>query len=157
MAGGALGGDDDDGIVGINVTPLVDIMLVLLIIFMVASSYIVQNSIEVELPQAATGGETLDTTLSVVIKPDGSLYLEGEKATEAVIAARCQKVKADADAENAKNKAEGKAERNNPQAVIAADKNVSHGRVVQVIDLVRKNGVMNFAINIDPDVVAEGG
>ena len=49
MAGGASFGDDDEGIVGINVTPLVDVMLVLLIIFMVASTYIVKNSIEVDL------------------------------------------------------------------------------------------------------------
>ena len=55
MAGGA-NLDDDEGIVGINVTPLVDVMLVLLIIFMVASTYIVKNSIEVDLPKAATGG-----------------------------------------------------------------------------------------------------
>ena len=47
MAGGA-NLDDDEGIVGINVTPLVDVMLVLLIIFMVASTYIVKNSIEVD-------------------------------------------------------------------------------------------------------------
>ena len=55
MAGGA-NLDDDEGIVGINVTPLVDVMLVLLIIFMVASTYIVKNSIEVDLPKAATQG-----------------------------------------------------------------------------------------------------
>ena len=42
----------------INVTPLVDVMLVLLIIFMVASTYIVKPSIEVELPKAASGGES---------------------------------------------------------------------------------------------------
>ena len=54
MAGGAHM-DDDDEITGINVTPLVDIMLVLLIIFMVASNYIVKEAIEVNLPKAATG------------------------------------------------------------------------------------------------------
>ena len=157
MAGGSLGGDDEDGIVGINVTPLVDIMLVLLIIFMVASSYIVQNSIEVDLPKAATGGETLDTTLSVVVKADGSLFLDGEPATEALIIKRCEKVLADAKVENDRNKAAGSKKRNEPQAIIAADKNVSHGRVIQLIDLVRKNGVIRFAINIDPEVVGEGG
>lgn len=141
MAGGALGGDEDEGIVGINVTPLVDIMLVLLIIFMVASSYIVDNSIEVELPQAATGGETLDTMLSLVIKADGSLFLNGEPTTREAIAARCKAV-------SAKEKG--------AQASIAADKNVSHGEVVRIIDLVRQNGVLKFAINIDPDVVGEG-
>ena len=50
-------GDDDDGINAINVTPLVDIMLVLLVIFMVASAYIVKDTIEVELPKAAPGSK----------------------------------------------------------------------------------------------------
>ena len=57
MAGGAQQ-DDDQGITAINVTPLVDIMLVLLIIFMVTSAYIVKPSIEVDLPKAAAAGET---------------------------------------------------------------------------------------------------
>ena len=134
MAGGA-DMDDDDGIVAINVTPLVDVMLVLLIIFMVASTYIVKPSIEVELPKAATGGDTLDTTLSIVVSKDGLLFLNGEKATEDDIAKRCKKVA----------KADPKA-----QAIIAADKQTSHGKVVRVIDLVRRNGVLKFAINIDP-------
>ena len=135
MAGGA-SFDDEDGIVGINVTPLVDVMLVLLIIFMVASTYIVKNSIEVELPKAATGGDVLDTTLSVVVAADGKLFLNGEPATEQSIAARCRVV----------SKADPKA-----QAIIAADKKTVHGNVVKVIDLVRKNGVNKFAINVEPE------
>ncbi len=149
-----MGGDDDDGITGINVTPLVDIMLVLLIIFMVASSYIVQNSIEVELPKAATGGETLDTTLSVVIKPDGTLFLNGEPTDEANLAEVCKRAAAKSAAEKAAAKPGGP-KPDEPQAIIAADKNVSHGRVVRIIDLVRQNGVIKFAINIDPEQLEE--
>ena len=77
--------DDDEGIVDINVTPLVDVMLVLLIIFMVASAYIVKPSIEVDLPKAATGGETLDTTLSVIVTDSGKLFLNGEPTTREAI------------------------------------------------------------------------
>ena len=134
MAGGA-NLDDDDGINDINVTPLVDVMLVLLIIFMVASTYIVKPSIEVDLPKAATGGDTLDTTLSIVIGSQGELFLNGEKTTEDGIVRRCQEIsKTDKDA----------------QAIIAADKRTSHGAVVRIIDLVRLNGVRRFAINIEP-------
>ncbi len=135
MAGGAKMDDDDEGIVDINVTPLVDVMLVLLIIFMVASAYIVKPSIEVDLPKAATGGETLDTTLSVIVTDSGKLFLNGEPTTREAIAARCQAVA----------QVDDKA-----QAIIAADKATSHGTVVEVIDLVRRNGVRRFAINIDP-------
>ena len=134
MAGGT-NMDDDEGIVDINVTPLVDVMLVLLIIFMVASAYIVKPSIEVDLPKAATGGETMDTTLSVIVTSDGKLFLNGEPSNSAAIAARCRSA----------SKADEKA-----QAIIAADKATPHGKVVEVIDLVRQNGVRRFAINIDP-------
>jgi biopolymer transport protein ExbD len=134
VAGGA-GGEDDDGITGINVTPLVDIMLVLLIIFMVTASYIVKPSLEVDLPKAASGGDTLDTTLSLVLAKDGSLFLNGEATTREAIAARCKEVAAK----------DPKA-----QAIIAADNAALHGQVVSLIDLIRVNGVLKFAINIQP-------
>ena len=75
MAGGA-NIDDDDEITGINVTPLVDIMLVLLIIFMVASNYIVKEAIEVNLPKAATGEEmnTENKSIALILKKDGRLF-----------------------------------------------------------------------------------
>ena len=128
-------GQDDDGIVGINVTPLVDIMLVLLIIFMVASTYIVNPSIEVELPQAAAGGETVETTLALVLQEDGTLYLNGSETTSELVAAKCRELS-----------------RNNPatQAVIAADEAARHGQVVALIDLIKTNGITKFAINIEP-------
>lgn len=140
MAGG-LNFDDDDGIVDINITPFVDVMLVLLVIFMVAATYIVKPSIEVELPKAASGGETLDKTLSIALSLDGTLFLNGEKITRAELASECAKLA-----------------KSNPkvQAMISADKRTSHGEVVKLIDLVRLNGVLSFAINIDPQVV-DGG
>jgi biopolymer transport protein ExbD len=120
--------DDEDGITGINVTPLVDIMLVLLIIFMVASNYIVQESIEVKLPKAATGEET-DTknqSIALILKADGSLFLDGKATTMEEIA---QRSKALASVENA-------------QALIAADRATSHGEVIKLIDWIRANGLM---------------
>jgi biopolymer transport protein ExbD len=132
---GSSGSDDDDGINEINVTPLVDIMLVLLIIFMVASTYIVKPSIEVELPKAATGGDTLDSTLSLVLTKTGEYYLNGEPTTREAIAAKCKEVSARDD---------------KAQAIIAADDAALHGQVVGLIDLIRQNGVLKFAINIKP-------
>ena len=61
MAGSA-GGSDDGMISGINVTPLVDIMLCLLVIFMVTTSYVVADSIKMDLPEASTGGGTEPST-----------------------------------------------------------------------------------------------
>src|SRR6185437_5861711 len=61
-------GDDGGMISGINVTPLVDITLVLLIIFMVTATYIVKASIDVDLPRAAHGGEDVGEMMTVVVK-----------------------------------------------------------------------------------------
>jgi len=79
MAGGAHE-NDDEMISGINVTPLVDITLVLLIIFMVTATYIVKETIEVDLPKAASGGQTVGTTLTFVLDKQGRLFVDGEES-----------------------------------------------------------------------------
>lgn len=133
MAGGAR--DNDDIISDINVTPFVDIVLVLLIIFMVTATYIVSRAIPVDLPKAASG-EDITTTLALTLTKNGDLYLDGRKVGE-----------------NEVKRAIGSARRNNREAraVIAADKEVAHGRVVRIIDLVRRQGVSRFAINIESE------
>jgi biopolymer transport protein ExbD len=130
-------GDDDAGrmIVDINVTPLVDITLVLLIIFMVTASYIVSPAIKVDLPKAASGTEQTKTTLSLTLAKDGGLYLNGQRSND-------QAVIQFIGAELPKNP--------ELQAIIAADRIVSHGDVVHVIDMVKRAGVHRFAINVDP-------
>lgn len=133
--------DDDDGINEINVTPLVDVMLVLLVIFMVASIYIVKDAIEVDLPKAASAGEALETTLSIVIDREGRLYLNGRPTPDDVIAQACSQ----ASSKDA-----------NAQAIIAADQNVKHGDVIRVIDLIRTNGLTRFAINVKATDIVDG-
>ncbi len=136
MAGSAFGGsgDGDDTISGINVTPLVDIVLVLLIIFMVTATYIVRASIEVELPRASHGGETTGKVLAVVLTRDGQVYLDGVRRSDEELVARAREaVRSDAET----------------RAIISADKSALHGAVVHVIDLVKDAGVTRFAIHIE--------
>jgi biopolymer transport protein ExbD len=143
MAGGGspFGGDEDGGrmIVDINVTPLVDITLVLLIIFMVTASYIVSPAIKVDLPKAASGSEQTKTTLALTLAKDGILYLNGERSNDEAVVRTI-----------------GVELPKNPelQAIIAADRAVPHGDVVHVIDLVKRAGVHRFAINVDPSAAA---
>jgi biopolymer transport protein ExbD len=137
MAGGADAFSDDDGdrrIVDINVTPLVDITLVLLIIFMVTTTYIVNPTIKVDLPRAASGSEQTRTTLALTISKEGDLYLNGEKSDEGAVTRYI-----------------GGELPKNPelQAIIAADRVVPHGNVVRVIDIVKRAGVRKFAINVE--------
>ena len=143
MAGGTQYEDDEGGsgtISDINVTPLVDITLVLLIIFMVTAPMIVNNpSIKVELPKAATGDETLKSTIALTLQREAtggySIYANGEKSDE-------NRVKVLIPDLLAKNK--------ELQAIIAADKGIAYGDVVHIVDLVKTLGVAKFALNTDP-------
>ena len=122
-------------ITDINVTPLVDIMLVLLIIFMLTAHLIAKQAIEVQLPKAAQSTAVQATTLAVTLTREGRMYLNGAETTPADLRAAVQS----AVVKDAKT-----------QVIIAGDKNVSHGRVVWVLDLVKSLGVTSFAIQIDP-------
>jgi biopolymer transport protein ExbD len=135
MAGTAHKGyeDDDAMISDINVTPLVDVTLVLLIIFMVAAPYM-QPALRVELPKAQTGEEAVKSTLSLELAQDGKLSLNGTAASEDEVRAFIAKTLPD---------------KPDLQAIIAADKLVPHGQVVHLIDVVRRAGVRKFAISVD--------
>jgi len=135
MAGGA-SDPGDDGINEINVTPLVDIMLVLLIIFMVTATYIVHESIEIQLPRAAHGGETTNQTFAVMVTKEDQIYLNGIQVTDSGLVAEVQKAAA-AGADI--------------QAVIGGDKAASHGAVTHVLDVLKGAGVTKFAIQIEKE------
>lgn len=120
-------------IAAINVTPLVDVVLVLLIILMVASTYIVAQTLKVTLPKSKTTDGTADKPQTVAILKDGSLrwndHPVGEPELRTDLAAA---VKADAEV----------------NVVVSADASVAHGRVVHVIDVAKQQGVTKFAINV---------
>ncbi|MEA2698610.1 MAG: biopolymer transport protein TolR [Myxococcales bacterium] len=125
-------------IADINVTPLVDIMLVLLIIFMLTANLIAKQAIEVELPRASQSTTLNPTTLAVTLTREGALYLNGKPTTPDGL----RKDVADAVARDPKT-----------QAVISGDRAVSHGRVVWVLDVIKSLGVTAFAIQIDPSAM----
>jgi len=135
MSGGA--SENDDEITGINVTPLVDVMLVLLIIFMVTATYITNRSINVNLPKADTAdSDSKSKNLAFVLDAKSQLYLDGKAISFDEVAARIQEEQA---------KANGAA----LNAIISADKETPHGAVVKLIDTVRKHGITDFAINVE--------
>jgi biopolymer transport protein ExbD len=133
--------DDEEMITGINVTPLVDVALVLLVILMVTATYIVGQTIPMDLPKAATG-ETLATTLSISIDARGATWLDGQAIDRESLRRRVRSAK-----------------RTSPdaRAVIAADGGTEHRVVVSVIDLLRQEGVTRFAINVQPGELAQDG
>ena len=134
MGGGADNGNDDGLITAINVTPLVDIVLVLLIVLMVTSSYLVKQAINVELPKAATG-EVTESTLSISIDADHRLYLDEKRVDEDALRKEIRTARS-----NEKD----------VKAIISADGRVRHAQVVAVIDMLRQENVNKFAINTSP-------
>jgi biopolymer transport protein ExbD len=132
MAGSAH--DDDDTITGINVTPLVDITLVLLIIFMVTASFIVAPAVKVDLPQVSKADQPPPRSLHFLVDQAGKIYLNDKRVEESNVLGLVQKeVAANADV----------------QVLVSADKKVSYGDVVRLLDLVRSGGVKKFAISVE--------
>jgi biopolymer transport protein ExbD len=126
--------DDDDTITGINVTPLVDVTLVLLIIFMVTASFIVAPAVKVELPQVSKADEPPPRSLHFMVDPSGVIYLNDKKVDEAKVLGLVQKeVAANAEV----------------QVLVSADKKVPYGEVIHLLDLVRSGGVKKFAISVE--------
>lgn len=138
MAGGKLRGSGEEPITDINIVPLVDIILVVLIIFMVTATYIVKPAIKIDLPDAATGENVEPTSLGIAVAKDGRLMLDGALISEPDLKARvAEELKKD----------------KNVVCLISGDQDARHGDVVHMIDLVKSVGVTKFAINIDPTAV----
>jgi biopolymer transport protein ExbD len=122
---------------GINITPLVDVVLVLLVVLMVTASYLASHSIPVDLPKGATG-EATNTVLGVSVTRDGTVFLDGQAVDDGAFRQRVHTAH-EADSE--------------VRAVIAADGSAAHRSVVHVIDLLRQERVTRFALNVDPEAL----
>jgi biopolymer transport protein ExbD len=126
--------ENNEAIADINVVPLVDIILVVLIIFMVTAPMFIKPTINVNLPKAASGDQTAPSKLNIALTADGRVNLNGAFVDD-------EAVKQKALDEVAKNP--------EVQAIISADKDVPHGKVVGILDIVKTAGVKKFAISIE--------
>jgi biopolymer transport protein ExbD len=132
---GTLGGRGGKApITGINVTPMVDVVLVLLVIMMVSANYIVSQSLKVELPKAASASDVVTSVAAVTLTKDGKLYYNQEPIEEDGLIKKFR----DAVGSNVEL-----------NLIVSADKEVAHGKVVHVIDLAKLEGITKFAINVE--------
>jgi biopolymer transport protein ExbD len=123
----------DDGITSINITPLVDIFLVLLILVMITSSLLDHREIPVSVPQAAQAGEKVPMTSGLTMNIERRIYLDGKEADSAAVAAALRsKVAADS----------------THQVLIIADKGLLYEEVVRLLDWVRGAGVRKYALKV---------
>jgi biopolymer transport protein ExbD len=123
------GGSDQD-ITGINVTPLVDITLVLLIVFMVTAKLVMSQAMPLDLPKAASAG-AVSTVLTVSVGERGELIANGEPLADA------RALRALVQRELARTP--------DLRAVIAASKHTAHGNVMTVLDGLRDAGLVKVA------------
>jgi biopolymer transport protein ExbD len=120
----------------INVTPLVDITLVLLIIFMVTAKLIVSHkAMLVDLPKTASGND-IQEVFSIVLAANGRAQVNGKTLADD------DSVLSLAQASQAKNPT--------LRAVIKADASVPHGRVMHVLDLLQRAGVGRVGFGVVP-------
>jgi biopolymer transport protein TolR len=128
---------DEYQITNINVTPLVDIMLVLLIIFLVTATYIVKEAVHVELPQASAAGEATPHTLQVLVTKEGRTFVDGRETTDDALVQRVRALPEKKD---------------DVQVLVSADRDAHHGAVIHVLDLLRAEGISKFALQVRHDV-----
>ena len=132
MAGTSLYEDDDSpGITDINVTPFVDILLVLLVVFIVTAKLIVARGVDIDKPKAATGGD-VQSTLRVSVTAEGKLFVNGDEfKDDAPAVARIKQIASTT---------------SKPKAIIAGDRKTAYGGVMRAIDLVQQAGVTAIAL-----------
>ena len=133
MAGG-FSTSDDDFVSGINVTPLVDVVLVLLVIFLMTAPAIYQSAIKVQLPKAKTAEEADKSSFNFTITKDGTVAWDKEKM--------------DWDTLGKKLAAMGN-KTADQTAMISADQDTPHGQVIRLMDALRQAGLVRFGLNVE--------
>jgi biopolymer transport protein ExbD len=117
----------------INITPFTDVVLVLLIIFMIATPFIYQSSMKVQLPQASKSEET-SRDIIITINAQGEVYLEDEKVDLDTLKDRLTTI------------VESKPD---ASVIINGDKNVKYDSVIQVMDVMTRSGVKNPGLGVE--------
>ncbi|MBI3557416.1 MAG: biopolymer transporter ExbD [Deltaproteobacteria bacterium] len=123
-------GAEDDEISAINVTPLVDVVLVLLVIFMITAPALYQNALKVQLPQAQSGEDQSKSTMQIVLDATGIITLQSKKVTLDELSAQIKTT--------------------HPRSsIIVADKKVEHGKVISIMDVLKANGVQKISFGVE--------
>ncbi|MDA8087568.1 MAG: protein TolR [Nitrospiraceae bacterium] len=116
----------------INVTPLVDVMLVLLVIFMVTAP-LMKQGVDVNLPQAKGKSLPYEGPITINVKKDGSLYMKGARLNMEQMKARLSMLS-----------------KEDPDVYLEADRAVSYGRVAQVMGEIKDAGIQKLGIVTEP-------
>jgi biopolymer transport protein ExbD len=127
--------DIGEGINEINITPFVDVVLVLLVIFMVTAPVMIKESMKVNLPKTLTSDITTKAaSIGVAISKEGQVFLEGNLMGPESLEQELKRISRDAPETN---------------FLISADTDSRHGDVVKMIDLLKRNNLNRFALQVE--------
>ncbi|MFA6235810.1 MAG: biopolymer transporter ExbD [Bacteriovorax sp.] len=126
-------GDDEDEIVSdINMTPLIDIMLVLLVVFMVSSSVALESGMDIELPKTALTNEKKEAEILVIsLSKDGHVAVHGKQVKTEEISRRI---------------ASSLAELKTDSVILEGDTSANLGKAIELMDMAKVAGAKNFSI-----------
>ena len=127
--------EHDDGINEINITPFVDVVLVLLVIFMVTAPVMMKESLKVNLPKTLTSDLAAKTdSIGVAITKEGQVLFNGKLLSTDNLQNELRTISQNAPETN---------------FLISADTETRHGDVVRMIDMLKKNNLNRFALQVE--------
>jgi biopolymer transport protein ExbD len=129
-----LNSDDSEGINDINITPFVDVVLVLLVIFMVTAPIMVKESMNINLPKGKSTERSQNKTFAIALSRTGQVLINGELVDMALLHDKAVQAKKDF---------------SGVQVLIAADKESKHGDVIKILDEIKQAGIINFAFQVE--------
>jgi biopolymer transport protein ExbD len=129
----AAGSNEDEVIDGINITPMVDVILVLLVIFMVTANFLKKESININLPKVQAADPNVSQSVQVALTRDGKILLEGQVITEEKLVATLERdIKF----------------RPNMRLTLSADEKLAYGTIMKLMGVIRKSGVSRVALSV---------
>ncbi|EKO76343.1 MULTISPECIES: biopolymer transporter ExbD [unclassified Leptospira] len=132
MAGSSSSGDGEE-IGNINITPMVDVILVLLVIFMVTANFLKKESININLPKVAAADPNVAQSVQVALTKDGKILIEGSEASIEKLQAQLER--------DSKIKP-------NMRLTLSADSSLSYGKIAETMGVIRKAGVTRIALSV---------
>jgi biopolymer transport protein ExbD len=126
-------GVEDDEIGYINITPMVDVLLVLLVIFMVTANFLKKESVNINLPKISASDPNVAQSLQVALTKDGKLLMEGLDVSEEILVAKLSR--------------ESKY-RPNMRVTLSADERLAYGTIARIMGFIRQSGVTRIALSV---------
>jgi len=135
------GSGDDELIGGVNVTPIVDVCLTLLVVFIVTASQVVNRSMPVNLPKAASAESSPPSIINIAVARNGDLFVNGAAAQLKDIPREVEAARARATAAGVEARLAG---------FVSADVDAPYGRFAEAVDQLRVAGVSDIALDTQP-------